>query len=164
MQEYFTEAVVLNCEPSGDLDSRASLFTKRFGKLTAKAKSARKITSKLAGHLQPGNLVSARLVEKNGLHIADALKISKFPLPPSDLYFLSRLLPESELEPTIWRLIFSKKIDWIEILRVLGWDPKETLCHGCAKKTPVAFDTATQEFFCADCALKVDQNDLLYIH
>lgn len=163
MQEYFTEAVVLNCEPSGDLDSRVSLFTKRLGKLTAKAKSARKIMSKLAGHLQPGNVVNARLVEKSGLHIADALKTSKLSLPLPDLYFLSRLLPESEPEPIIWQLIFSGKIDWAEILKILGWDPKETLCHACAKNPPAAFDVDSQEFFCSGCALKGDRNELLYI-
>ncbi|MEK7212689.1 MAG: recombination protein O N-terminal domain-containing protein, partial [Patescibacteria group bacterium] len=51
MQEYLSEAVVLDAVPNGDLDLRVHLFTKKFGKLTAKVKSARKITSKLAGHL-----------------------------------------------------------------------------------------------------------------
>ena len=67
MQEYVTEAVVLDAVPSAELDVRVSLFTKKFGKLVARAKSVKKITSKLAGHLEPGNVVKIRLFGEKGV-------------------------------------------------------------------------------------------------
>ena len=77
MQEYLSEAVVLDRLANGDLNGRVVFLTKRFGKLVGKARSIRKITSKLSGHLQPGNLVQVRMIEKNGLQIVDALKKSR---------------------------------------------------------------------------------------
>lgn len=164
MQEYFTEAVVLDCEPSGDLDSRVSLFTKRFGKFIVKAKSARKITSKLSPHLGPGNVVEARLVEKNGLQIADALKQSKLEMTPADLYALNLLLPENEPEPHLWQLLVSRRWKWAAALKILGWDPEETLCSICGKKTPRAFKISSQEFVCGECSSKFERAELLYIY
>ena len=79
MQEYVTDALVLKKEPLRDFDARYFFFTKKFGKMKGRATSARKITSKLAGHLEPGTLVTARFVERNGgngnggVQIADAL-------------------------------------------------------------------------------------------
>ena len=76
MVEYFTEALVLDKEDSGDLDARIILYTEDLGKITAKAKSVKRITSKLNGHLEPLNFIQVRLVEKNGFQIVDALTIA----------------------------------------------------------------------------------------
>ena len=62
MQEYVTDALVLKKEPLRDFDARYYFFTKKFGKLKGKATSARKIVSKLAGHLEPGTLAKVRFV------------------------------------------------------------------------------------------------------
>ena len=72
--EYFTEAVVLDKEPSGEFDSIAHLYTQELGRVSASVTSARKILSKLNSHLEPLNLVQVRLVEKNRFHVADVLK------------------------------------------------------------------------------------------
>jgi len=112
MQEYVTEAVVLDTVPSAELDVRVSLFTKKFGKLVARAKSVKKITSKLAGHLEPGNIIKIRLVEKKGLQLVDALKEREVQslsnsrelesdegghtMSPPDLYLLNQILHEAE--------------------------------------------------------------------
>jgi recombinational DNA repair protein (RecF pathway) len=163
MQEYLTAAVVLNSEPNGELDSRISLFTKRFGKLSAKAKSARKITSKLAGHLQPGNLVQARLVEKNGLQVVDVLKQKTLRLAPATLYFLDRLLAETEPEMKLWGILMEEKFNWPEILKLLGWDPKEAKCAGCQSAPPSFFYVREQEFFCKRCVLNLPKDDIIYL-
>ncbi len=150
MQEYFTEALVLDKEPNGDLDSRIIILTKNFGKLIAKAKSARRITSKLAGHLEPTNFIKVRLVEKNGLQIVDALKTSRSKIPLADLYFLSQLLAEGEPEPAIWDLLFKKEFSWPKALKILGWDPDSASCASCPAKA-ASFHLKTQEFFCQKC-------------
>ncbi|MBI5306249.1 recombination protein O N-terminal domain-containing protein [Candidatus Wolfebacteria bacterium] len=77
MIEYFTEALVLDNEDMGEFDALITLYTAELGKVAAKAKSIRKISSKLAGHLQPLNFINARLIKKNSFQIVDALTIDK---------------------------------------------------------------------------------------
>lgn len=50
---FSTEAVVLKRKNLGEADRLVTLFTKRFGKLTALAKGVRRITSRRAGSLEP---------------------------------------------------------------------------------------------------------------
>ena len=66
MTEYVMDAVVLGKEPTGDYDMTVTLFTETLGKVSARATSARKITSKLAAHVEPGLLTTVRLTAKNG--------------------------------------------------------------------------------------------------
>ena len=164
MREYFTKALVLDQKNAGEYDKRIILFTEEMGKVSAKAKSARKITSKLSGHLQPGNLVQARLVEKNGLQIVDALKISKLDFELADLYSLDNILADNEPDPRLWHLLSAGKFNWPQILTILGWDPREAICHLCSAGEPAAFSIFGQEFFCAPCSLKLSQKELLYMN
>ncbi len=163
MQEYLSEAVVLSAMPNGDMDTRVSLFTKRFGKLKAKAKSARKITSKLAPHLQPGNVVRVRIVEKSGLHVADALKQSSLAVSPHALHVLDGLLSEAEPDMALWVALARETFSWPEVLKALGWDPRLAECRACAAPDVPLFHIRTQEFFCGACASKFPQNEVLYI-
>jgi recombinational DNA repair protein (RecF pathway) len=108
MQEYITDAIVLDKVDSGELDSRVFLYTKDFGKIVAKAKSLRKITSKLAGHLQPANLVAARIVEKNGVQLIDALTISRPEKRPEilkNLFLVKELAGEWQADPELWEFL-----------------------------------------------------------
>ena len=152
MQEYVTEAIVLGKQPSRDCDSRYALFTRRFGKLTAKAKSARKITSKLAGHLEPGNVVRVRLIEKNGLQITDALKETRLWVSAEDCALLSDILPEGEPEPALWANCRAGIFVRRDILRTLGWDPEYATCSVCGSLTLFSFYIPSQEFFCKNCS------------
>lgn len=145
------------------MDARFFIFTKKFGKLAARAKSARKITSKLAGHLEPGSIVSARFVEKSGPMIVDALKLGQAALAVADLYFFNKLLHEGEPDERLWHILLSRDFNWIAALRLLGWDALETACQRCELKQPVAFDVGTQEFLCEKCALQAPVDKLLYI-
>ena len=163
MQEYFTEAFVLDREPIGELDFKISLFTKRRGKLVAKVKSARKILSKLSGHLLPGNMADVRLVERNGLQVVDALKTGTAPSAVADLRRLSALLHEDEADPHLWKQLQGGAFDWHEVLAILGWDPTHAVCAICGHSHPDAFHIRGQEFFCRQCALNVLEKELLYI-
>lgn len=164
VQEYVDEAIVLYAEPNGDFDCRFSLFTKRFGRFSAKAKSIKKITSKLASHLQPGNVIATRIVEKKGLQIVDALKRSRLNISPYDLYLLHKVLPEAEPELEIWEAIAEGKMDWMDILRRLGWDPREAKCERCHAAKPKAFRLADQAFFCGTCASNLEENEVIYMY
>ena len=191
MQEYVTEAVVLDAVPSAELDVRVSLFTKKFGKLVAREKSVKKITSKLAGHLEPGNVVKIRLVEKKGLQLVDALKEKEVSINPPDLYLLNQILHEAEPDHELWELLTGGAFRWHEALRILGWDPAAADCAGPHTKrasTPsaqdahnarsgvgvghpstssgnkvTAFHIKTQEFYCSACASKVRRNEVILL-
>ncbi len=164
MTEYISEAVVLGKEPTRDLDVRVSLFTKKFGKLTARARSARRITSKLSGHLEPGNVVQARLIEKNGLQAVDALKKSSLAIAPADLYFLSRVLAESEPDLRLWHALVSPSFSWSRVLGFLGWDPRGAACALCGVGETGFFDVSKQELYCRNCASKFARSDVVFIH
>lgn len=161
MQEYSSEAIILDREPWGDLDLRISLFTRKFGKLNAKAKSARKITSKLSGHLNVGDLVGVRLVEKKGLQIVDALRKARSDASCGDLQKLSGLLAEAEPDSELWPLIMAERFDWSRILKILGWDPKNAFCELCGNSAPIAFSLPDQQFFCAGCSSNFGKKDLI---
>ncbi|MBI4084997.1 MAG: recombination protein O N-terminal domain-containing protein, partial [Candidatus Liptonbacteria bacterium] len=161
MQEYLSEAIVLDRLPNGDLDGRIVFLTRRFGKLIGKAKSIKKITSKLSGHLQPGNVVQVRLVEKNGLQVVDALKKSRLEFSPAELHFLGEILADSEPEFTIWEMLVGNNFSWEKVLRILGWDPSFASCAACGGQAE-SFHSRTQEFFCKDCASKLRPGEVIY--
>ncbi|HUZ93073.1 MAG TPA: recombination protein O N-terminal domain-containing protein [Candidatus Paceibacterota bacterium] len=164
MHEYLSEAVVLGKTPQGDVDSRCSLFTKKFGKLVAKAKSARKITSKLSSHLEPGNVAQVRVIEKGGLVVADALKIGRTGAGRDDVRFLDLMLAEGEPDQALWQMLVSPHFSWTKALKILGWDPAEASCGICAASPIVAFEARSQEFYCRTCASKAKENSLLFIN
>jgi len=162
MQEYGGEAIVLRKEPLGEQDNRVSFFSKRFGKLVAKAKSARKITSKLSAHLEPGNISEIRLVEKNEVLIVDALKKTRLSIPPSDLYLLDRLLGEGEADIALWHAVRDGQFSWQRILALLGWDPQEAACSTCSAM-PWGFHIPRQDFFCVSCASNMPRRDIINV-
>lgn len=172
MQEYTARAVILHKEPSRELDLRVTMFTDEFGKVSAKAKSARKITSKLSAHLEPGNFSFVRFIEKGGLQLTDAFKLGKLQLTPHDLHVLDRLLPHEEQDPNLWQALraFAETTEtpqwnWAEVLTLLGWDPTETSCEKCHSRKPAYFMLPSQSLYCAECARasRIPQDAVLYI-
>ncbi|MBI5221112.1 MAG: recombination protein O N-terminal domain-containing protein [Candidatus Liptonbacteria bacterium] len=167
MREYVTDAVVLAREPAGERDSLVTLWTEHFGKLAAKAKSARKITSKLSAHLEPGTILSVRLVERrtNGLIIADALRRGRARANTSDLAKLERILAEHEPNDNLWLLLATADFSWPEALRILGWDPMLATCDACGQPKPTCFHLARQIYSCTNCQSlwQMSQNELIYI-
>lgn len=163
MREYADEAVVLGKENNGDMDSKIFLFTKKFGRFAVKAKSGRKILSKLSAHLEPGNLVQIRAVEKNGFQVVDALKTRKLDLPLAEIFFLNKLLNEAEPDTYVWSLLVSGVWNLREALKVLGWDPAGAECFSCGALNPVSFYAPSQSFLCGKCASKIRSDDLIYI-
>lgn len=153
MREYFSEAVVLHREPAGEFDFRISLFTKRYGKILARARSARKIISKLSGHLLPGKLLDVRLVEQKGLQVVDALSSRILPMKCFDLYFLHNILPEWEREPAIWEMLETDTFSWLRALQILGWAGEHNYCMRCGTAKADFFYAESQELFCKNCVV-----------
>jgi len=164
---YFSQAIVLDREPANEIDNRFHIYAKGYGKIVARGKSTRKITSKLSGHLEPGNIVMARLIEKNGLQVVDALKISHLRTRISDLYYLNKLLPEGDFDFQIWSELvggpsalrqnsgqvvsWRKPLNWKKMLRVLGWDPAHGMCEVCGGSKVIKFVIDGQVFSCKEC-------------
>jgi DNA repair protein RecO len=169
MAEYFTEAIVLDRENLGELDSRIFLYTKEIGKVIARATSSRKITSKLSPYLEPLNLIKMRLVEKKnaGFQVADALRIGKFKNFEmlKILNLIKELAAENQPEPRLWTLmkeIYNKPMPinllGKEILKLFGFDPKFAFCDICHKAKPEYFLFEDVKYLCRACFawIKVD--------
>lgn len=149
MHEHVTPALVLARYPHGEADLRFSLFTRDLGRLVATAISGRKITSKLAPHLQEGSATSVRIIEQKGIRVVDALTIKSGVRTLEECLVLDRLLPENVMEPEVWRIATASRVDWSAVLAALGWDPGQGACTVCGKE-PVAFVIRSQEFLCAE--------------
>jgi len=162
MEEYVTDAIVLKKEPSGESDMRYTLFSERFGKISAKAGSSRRIVSKLAGHLEPGAVAKVRFIDKGSAQIVDALKSSRIDISPADLRFLNDLLPDLQADPDLWVQLTRRAFSWRDILRVLGWDPRGAICSLCGRKAAWFF-IPRQEFLCDPCVSKMGKNKISYI-
>ena len=166
VKEYFTEAVVLDKESLGELDARVSLYTQIAGKIFAKVKSARKINSKLSPHLEPLNLVKARIVQKNGLQIADVVKFGKLGAENIRiLKLISGTVLEGAPDYHLWSLVKSGTILPEQILKVLGFDPEFSLCVKCQGEKPEFFIFNDAVYICRKCFLgKPDKKEYLELN
>lgn len=164
MQEFVTDAVVLNSNKYLNGDRGVDLFTRDNGRIQARVKSGFKTISKLSPHLDVMNLVTVRLVKKTNFKVTDALLKDRFAGKRNDLeqfsealdlIFLIRLLvPPMLPDKELWRFfitglresIFNRKM----FLRALGYDPEFASCHFCERD--VKFFFAPDQFFiCQRC-------------
>jgi len=185
MTEYFTEAIVLDRKESGEADCLLILYTQDLGKITAKAKSLRKITSKLNGHLQPLNLIKVRLIEKNampsgrqGFQAVDALSVNGRGLKKEMavfakflkvLDFIQEMTFELHPDYRLWTAMkklfnhdggknIEEKIIYRGLLKILGFDPQFADCALCRKKEARFFLKEDHLFFCGNCGLNIWKN------
>ena len=164
MKEFITQALVLDKEDLGEADSRVFLYSPEYGKIIAKVKSSKKTLSKLGGHLEPFNLVSARVIDggrqinSSRSQIVDALLIEKL-RPSWALHKLLNFIKETTLEGQpddhFWQLVrrslLSDKINYRPLLAVQGFDPKFAICQNCRKDNPTHFSYKDQCFYCNQC-------------
>lgn len=159
MREYVGEAVVLHKDLQGELDERVVFFAKEFGKQSAKIKSGRKITSKLSPHLEPGNLVRVRWIEKGNLQVVDALKSARLSFSPSFLKLLGDILAEHNHDEDVWNFLKKGNEDSRELLSILGWSPEGAICQLCSS-APHLFGVESLGYYCEDCGFKVRGNKI----
>lgn len=172
MVEYSTEAVVLHKEPIGESDVLVSLYTPAYGKIVARAKSARKITSKLAAALEPANIISARILVHSTYQIVDAVSLNRgtaWRASPESLRALLMFLravhdivPEGETFPYVWESTYSlfegdpRSLSslYVRLLQSAGFDTTRARCEGCHVSKPDYFIAREILFVCRDCCRK----------
>lgn len=77
---YFTPAIILKKDPSGEADLLITAFAKKYGKIRLLAQGARKEGAKLKGHLGPGTYVFLGFVMgKNIYRLVEADTLEIFP-------------------------------------------------------------------------------------
>ena len=184
MTEYFTEAFVIDKKANGELDGLVVLYTKSLGRVTAKAKSLKKITSKLNGHLEPLNFVGCRLIEKSGFQIIDALTLHNNSHLRKDEQIYSQSLkllrfvevmtfdlqPDARFYAAIKKILEhfvdykdKQKIIYFHLLKILGFDSTFALCARCQKKEVDFFKIDDHIFLCEKCSLKIPEGELILI-
>lgn len=86
MSTYKTRAIILNKKPWRENDILYSLYTENFGKVRAVARGAKKITSKLASHLEPLMITDLMIAKSKGIDkIAGGSLVRDFCLLKSNL-------------------------------------------------------------------------------
>lgn len=161
MKEYMVDALVLDREDLNDQDRLIYFYTPHLGKVVAKAKSIRKITSKLAGQLEPLSISKIRLVEKNGFQVVDAILVRRLEKSPEAILlvqFIKDMTVESQSDKKLWLTIKksfddlkNKNFSWKPILEVIGFAPDFASCNICRKKPVRYFSVKEQVFLCSDC-------------
>jgi len=162
MVEHYTKAVVLDREPRGELDASLTLYTKDFGKIVAKAKSIRRFTSKLSGHLTPGSFVKIRVVERNGNghQVVDALstKVGVTKELLRFLSFISKVAPLSMPDLHMWHevqfALQRERVDkslYHRIISLMGYDIEGAVCVNCESPKIAYFLPEDIMFLCDRC-------------
>lgn len=177
MQEYVTDAIVLDVIPRGEFDREVSLYTRALGRIDAFAMSSRKPSSKFSPHLDILNLVTVRLVEKNRVTITDAATLDRFeelrgsrtlrPRALDLLHLIRSLAPRFSEESEVWNEIISQfskpEVALPPFMSFFGYDTMHARCGVC--ETPAAdfFSVRDQAFFCTRCGSKFPRNELIYV-
>lgn len=158
MLEQVTEAIVLDKEFIGDAHARVHLLTKSMGRITAKATSARKITSKLNAHLEPLTVSTVRLVQKNHLpQVIDALRKDTLPFDALPAMKIAKeLAAEYEPDAALYAALRTPHLGKQPIRRLLsllGYDPQFAECVDCGKP-PTHFSISILAFVCGQCCTR----------
>lgn len=156
MREIVTRALVLSAEPRGEADLRLILYSRTEGRMMARASGARKILSKLAAHIVPGSISDVRLIGDESFQLADALLIERLPFTrdrEAAYSFVGDFLFPNDPDHALWELLCAREgIDSAELLRVLGFDPREARCSVCRKAHPSFFHSTRATYVCEACA------------
>ena len=182
MSEIYSRALILSTRDINDVDVLVTMFTQTHGKVVARAKSMRKITSKCAPHFQPLSFVKARFIPRAGVREGFVLLdgVADQDLPPHKTRTRADLLPfitfidahtfPLQQDPKLWLFlnkIFSAYYRQQDVARLLlsllGFDPKEADCVVCKQHPVSAFNVAQEEFLCRSCALKFRPNEILLV-
>ncbi len=183
MKEFYTKAIVLSKNNIGESDALIRLFTENYGKVSVKARSMRKITSKLSAHFEPMSFVKVRFVPRsngnNGFVLLDGViddfsdenKTTKnYNLIPI-INFIDRYTFDLQKDEKVWhflREVFSGSYNIQEasyiLLSVLGFSPENSNCFLCKEKDVESFNIEFNNFLCKNCAFKFSKDDILYIN
>ncbi len=182
MVELVTEAIVVDKEPWRERDARVFLYTRALGLVAAKATSARAPKAKLNAHLEPLNIITVRLAQRQEnesalFQISDALIIdhcASWRDTPEHmrcglevLHFL-RQQQVGDVDDAVWAMakkIFEEPpqrtaIEYQkELLGAMGFAPDDATCALCSVGVAAAFDFSTALFYCGGCVASSEASD-----
>ncbi len=176
MQEYVTDAIVLNTFPRGEADRIADLYTEHLGRIEVRMIGGRKPLSKLAPHLDIMGFATVRLVEKNQFTLVDAMSapssremrdLEYFPALLSIAALVRALAPRGVPDVRLWNALRRMYLERhqgavAEFLKILGYDARHASCEECGDTPAGLFFLPNHEFFCARCGSKLPQNEVIY--
>ena len=154
---YKTHGIIIKRRNFGEADRILSIFTEKYGKVTAIAKGVRKPLSKFGGHLELFYLTDFQLVEGRNLDIiVSAELVDDFPdirKNRSKFYqvfliseLINNLTSESDSSQSIYILIcqtlknlnndkrFTLANFMAKILTEIGHEPEVSVCVKCREK------------------------------
>lgn len=176
---YSTPAIVLRQRKLGDADKIVTLYTANFGKVDAVAKGVRRVTSRLAGSVEPLSHGSFMFAHGRNLDIiTQAQPIETFQPLRDDLGRLSYAFYAAELIDrateersenfalyrllldTLRRLTQDNDLDLVlrffevSLLNELGYRPELqqcVICHDPSKEDGKYFSASAGGIVCSDC-------------
>ena len=177
MKEHLTEAIVLDIRPIKGNDRLVDLYSKSLGRLKVRVIAGRKLISKLSPHLDPLNIVTVRLIEKNSLTLADVVTDNRLRHIRSSTLQLSRALkllyllrsllfiknPDLKLWYWLKHSLNNNRINYREVLKILGYDPLLAQCQICDSPRIDYFYITDQSFLCDRCHFKLPTGKVIYI-
>lgn len=115
---FKTEAIVLRKRSLPNQDNIVTVFTKELGKINAFAKGIKKITSRRLPHVQTANLINVILYKKDErFYLQETSLISGFTQIKKNqaklnllyqfLFAVERLLPDNDVERTVYKLLLN---------------------------------------------------------
>ncbi len=184
LTEIITDAIVLDKEDFREQDGRIHLYTKDLGKVTAKSISSRKILSKLSSHIEPLNLVTARLISKGeafdgrGFQLVDALSHGRAEILKGDpqelsaairVYgLISKSIPPGVPDSELWDFLQSirsgvSRANLRQALHTLGFNSQFARCQLCDRTQPEYFAPGENFFICTACTFNADRYEVDFI-
>ncbi len=170
-----TKAIVLNRKKAGNYDASVFLYTLDQGKLGLTARGLQKSSSKLAGHLEPLNLVELMIIKGKGRdYIGSAISENSFlniksnydklNIAGQGIRFLSDLSFNDQADFNIFLTLKDFLFDLnendnelsllcfkLKILSLSGYNFDFSSCSLCSKSGAIFFDYFDKEVLCEDC-------------
>jgi len=178
---YKTAGIVIRRFNFGEADRILTIFTQRFGKIKAIARGVRKITSKMAGSLEPFILVELQLHEGKTFYTITGVDIKKefgaldcSLKKTSHLFYLAELIDkfteENQKNLEIFDLLvnilnfscreencFWVRVFELKIVELAGFHPELFVCLHCREKITAGenyWDSVEGGIICPDCQRK----------
>ncbi len=176
---YKSEAVIIKRSDLGEADKILTIFTPHFGKLRVVAKGVRKVTSRLAGHVELFTRAQMLLAKARNLDIVtqsetiDAYRplhedLSRIAHASYAAELLDALTPDALENYVVYKLMAEtlgllsddpnpeRVLHWFEVqlLGYMGYAPELTKCVECRNElAPVvnSFSAALGGVVCASC-------------
>ncbi|MBC7321094.1 DNA repair protein RecO [bacterium] len=180
MNSYYITGIILSRENIGEKDRLIVFLTRERGKLRAVARSSRRISSKMAGSLEPFNLVRCWIHIGKTFDIIKGVEliktfpnlvrdIKKYLLVSRIIEFIQYIVQENEESPEIFKLLFGtmsamndyENINsvyiffWINALALAGYKMRLDRCI-CGRREITSFSSSMGGVLCNDCIEKAD--------